>query len=450
MYCGNCGQELKQKTSFCPFCGVKLVNEPQKEIKDLKAVGSKKVMVLPTKHWQLVFIGVIAIIAVITAIFFFMNKSDYLAHIQVLYDFIEAHNTGDTKKFQKATPCIYYRDDIEEIYIGECEKFFDDHKEEGKLEISILSTDAMDSQLLAKAKQNIDIFCKDFKLNKEVEKGYIIGAEIKVNDEILLEKASFEVIKIKGEWYVSTTAMRVVYELGNIFDARNGKINVENTVEIQETETVEVTEISETETEESIVETENLNNEDDIVAAIELYADLLEDADKLSERIDAHCKIYYPSAYKMYVDMYSIEDLDADNIPELLLYGNMKSIYIIDNQMRISQIKAQDVYNVPDENYFYCDLSAGTGLENLMMAYNAELRGERLPEGGGAFITKTLLKADWNSYYNGNPTALVDGEDNVLSSDEYSTRREQYMDESKNVKSYFFSDKTALEKWKNQ
>ena len=71
MFCKNCGNKVKEKDEFCPFCGVKLQKNVEK--KDIKKLNNKIKSSILKKSW--IGIGVIAIIIILVTIVVFGGKS---------------------------------------------------------------------------------------------------------------------------------------------------------------------------------------------------------------------------------------------------------------------------------------------------------------------------------------------------------------------------------------
>lgn len=245
-------------------------------------------------------------------------------------------------------------------------------------------------------------------------------------------------------WKKTTGAVTVKQKYGQPFHSEVQKledmyedISEENVLETSETE-MSVAE-----------ETESLGNAESAAAAIKMYAELLENSDYMTEMINQYLQMVRPSAYDRTADSYTIADLDADGIPELLLFDNMTYVYIIDCQKRISCILGDTIYNKLNENLFYCTYSPGSSMEVVAIGYNMEMTGEA--DGLAIFSQETVLKADWNGYYEYQlENALQDGEGNNLTEEDFLALRTQYLSNCETVSGISLNDRSVLKEWQKK
>ncbi len=414
MYCSNCGHELQDNSTFCPFCGVQIEkiknNNNIKEDISRKKQHSKSSKVM----YYIIAIAVVIVISIIVVVVSKKVEENRKEQVkQVLYDFAEAYNSGDMLKLQEIMP--YKHMYIEQT---ELENLISKYEEELKynypLELLVKEITRMKKANIELLESGIGRLLLGSFLIEDISRGYMVEVSMKLDEDILKENITFEVIKVNGAWYVNPVAMEDL----------------------------------------SAVQEEYLDNK--IKNTIEMYSGFVgNDANKqkLNDIINDFSKENYNLVNSSNnTGSYSVKDIDGDKVPEFLLgveeYKDNKftyCIYIIDNKLQITQIVLDGIpsfYNVPETDYICYVDNLG-----VKMIYNAKMRGEELVSSNGVYKEEVVARVVYDegaSYY--------DAQNNIISEEKvysYLGAFTENCDSFHYSDFHYLTDERPLKEWKN-
>lgn len=185
MFCGNCGNQIANEATFCPFCGNKTEHAPVTPVQPVY-VAPVAPQLAPKKKslaWLWILIGIIAAIAITVGVLFATGvlggndkdeegiKNDPEA---VAKAYIMAQLEGDIKTRLSLSPGKYQKYYEEDIYgddddIDEMFEYFEDYADELDIDVEIDNFDQFyEAMKKIRKAENEETYGDDYTISVEV------------------------------------------------------------------------------------------------------------------------------------------------------------------------------------------------------------------------------------------------------------------------------------------